>query len=137
MRRGLSPLVATIILIAFTVLGGVLVYEFFVKVSESVMASGETLIVTATKSYFDDTRVLVQVDIVNGYRTNVTISEFKYITSTSTTPTTVNPISGSSTVNLMPGAKHSVVLLVPSNTKAIIIEYKARSQSLVETVTIG
>jgi hypothetical protein len=77
------------------------------------------------------------VDIVNGYRTNVTINGFKYITSTSTTPTTVNPISGSSTTNLMPGAKHSVVLLVPSNTKAIIIEYRARSQSLVETVTIG
>jgi hypothetical protein len=47
------------------------------------------LIVTATKSYFDDTRVLVQVDIVNSYRTNVTINGFKYITSApTTTPTT-------------------------------------------------
>jgi flagellin-like protein len=42
MRRGLSPLVATIILIAFTVLGGVIVYEFLHEnIGVHAMASGE------------------------------------------------------------------------------------------------
>jgi flagellin-like protein len=135
-RRGLSPLVATIVLIAFTVLGGVIVYEFFMKTAESAMASGETLIVSATKSYFDNTRVLVQVDMVNGYRTNITITGFNYITPAATT-TNAQIVSGSPNVNLVPGAKYTVILLVPSDAKAIVISYKARNQNLVETVAIG
>jgi archaeal flagellin N-terminal-like domain len=93
-RRGLSPLVATIVLIAFTVLGGIIVYEFFVKTAESAMASGEMLIATATKSYFDNTRVLVQVDMVNGYRTNITITDIRYVT----------PAAGTATATLVSGS---------------------------------
>jgi hypothetical protein len=100
------------------------------------MASGETLIVSATKSYFDNTRVLVQVDMVNGYRTNITITEFKYITPAATT-TNAQIVSGSPNVNLVPRAKYTVILLVPSDAKAIVISYKARNQNLVETVAIG
>jgi len=135
-RRGLSPLVATIILIAFTVLGGILVYEFFMKTSESMMASGERLVVTATKSYFDNTRVLVQVQVVNGYRGNITITGFSYITPRGSTES-VQPISGSSTANLMPGTKYTVVLLIPSDAKAIMISYRVKDQTLVETITMG
>ncbi len=137
MRKGLSPLVATIILIAFTVLGGVLVYEFFVKTSESMMTSGEKLIVLASKSYFDSTRMLVQVDIVNGYRTDVSITGFKYVTPTTTVASVTQVVSGNSTINLAPGAKHTVVFIIPSDAKAIVIEYKVRGQSLVETVNIS
>ena len=136
MRRGLSPLVATIVLIAFTVLGGIIVYEFFVKTAESAMASGEMLIATATKSYFDNTRVLVQVDMVNGYRTNITITDIRYVTPAAGTAT-ATLVSGSVNVNLMPGAKHTVIILIPSNAKAIIISYKVRNQNLVETIAIG
>ncbi len=137
MRKGLSPLVATIILIAFTVLGGVLVYEFFVKTSESMMTSGEKLIVLASKSYFDSTRMLVQVDIVNGYRTDVSITGFKYVTPTTTVASVTQVVSGNSTINLAPGAKHTVVFIIPSDAKAIVIEYKVRGQSLVETINIS
>ena len=136
MRRGLSPLVATIVLIAFTVLGGIIVYEFFMKTAESAMASGEMLIATATKSYFNDTRALVQVDIVNGYRTNITITEIKYVTPAAGTET-ATLVSENVNVNLMPGAKHTVIILIPSNAKAIIISYKVRNQNLVETIAIG
>jgi hypothetical protein len=37
----------------------------------------------------------------------------------------------------VPGAKYTVILLVPSDAKAIVISYKARNQNLVETVAIG
>jgi hypothetical protein len=37
----------------------------------------------------------------------------------------------------MPGAKHTVIILIPSNAKAIIISYKVRNQNLVETIAIG
>jgi flagellin-like protein len=135
-RRGLSPLVATIVLIAFTVLGGIIVYEFFMKTAESAMASGEMLIATATKSYFDNTRVLVQVDMVNGYRTNITITDIRYVTPAAGTAT-ATLVSGSVNASLMPGAKHTVIILIPSNAKAIIISYKVRNQNLVETIAIG
>ena len=137
MRRGLSPLVATIILIAFTILGGVLVYEFFMKTSEALMVSGEKLLVTATTSYFSNTQLLVRLEITNGYRTNITITKFQYITSTTTTPTQANSIYSSGQNNLAPSAKYTATLLVPVNTKAILIEYKVRDQTLVETVPIG
>ena len=139
MRRGLSPLVATIILIAFTILGGVLVYEFFTRTSETLMVSGEKLLVTAATSYFSNTQLLVRLEITNGYRTNITITKFQYITasSTSPTPTQVNPIYSSGQSNLVPSAKYTATLLVPVNTKAILIEYKVRDQTLVETVPIG
>ncbi|MEM4738325.1 MAG: archaellin/type IV pilin N-terminal domain-containing protein, partial [Acidilobaceae archaeon] len=75
--KGLSPLVATLILIAFTVIGGILVYEYFTKTSEGIMSSGEQLIVTASKSYVDGSRYLVYVEVTNNYRTNVTITGFK------------------------------------------------------------
>jgi len=138
MRRGLSPLVATIVLIAFTVLGGILVYEFFMKTSESLMASGERLLVTATKSYFDNTRLLVELEVVNGYRTNITIQAIHYITATTTTtPPSAQIVYGNTNVDLVPGAKYKVLILVPTNAKAVLIEYRVRGQTLAETVPLG
>jgi len=136
MRRGLSPLVATIVLIAFTVLGGILVYEFFMKTSESLMASGERLLVTATKSYFDNTRLLVELEVVNGYRTNVTIQAIRYVTATATV-TSAQMVYGNVNVDLVPGAKYKALILVPTNTKAVLIEYRVRDQTLTEAVPLG
>jgi len=136
MRRGLSPLVATIVLIAFTVLGGILVYEFFMKTSESLMTSGERLLVTATKSYFDNTRLLVELEVVNSYRTNITIQAIRYVTAT-TTVTSAQMVYGNVNVDLVPGAKYKALILVPTNTKAVLIEYRVRGQTLAETVPLG
>jgi len=136
MRRGLSPLVATIVLIAFTVLGGILVYEFFMKTSESLMTSGERLLVTATKSYFDNTRLLVELEVVNSYRTNITIQAIRYVTAT-TTVTSAQMIYGNTNVDLVPGAKYKALILVPTDTKAVLIEYRVRGQTLAETVPLS
>ncbi|MEM1938293.1 MAG: archaellin/type IV pilin N-terminal domain-containing protein [Acidilobaceae archaeon] len=134
--KGLSPLVATLILIAFTVIGGILVYEYFTKTSEGIMSSGEQLIVTASKSYVDGSRYLVYVEVTNNYRTNVTITGFKIITDALTTVSTITPLQTSEN-NIQPGGKYTAILTAPINTKAIIIDYKVRGSVLSKTIPLS
>ncbi len=135
--KGLSPLVATLVLIAFTVIGGLLVYEYFQRTSESLMASGEDLVVLAHTSYFDNSRLIVQLQMTNGYRVNITITGYSYITSTSTATLSASSIFGSTRISLTPGSKYSDTLLVPHNTKAVIITFKVRDTILYKTVPLG
>ncbi|MDM7275946.1 MAG: hypothetical protein P3X22_007550 [Thermoprotei archaeon] len=134
--RGLSPLVATIVLIAFTVIGGLLVYEYFQRASESFMASGEDLIVLAQTSYAGNYKI-VQLQMTNGYRVNITITGYSYIAGTSTTTTPVNPMAGGGSVKLDSGAKHSAILSVPLDTEAIVITFKVKNSILYKTVPLG
>ncbi|MFN4046068.1 MAG: archaellin/type IV pilin N-terminal domain-containing protein [Acidilobaceae archaeon] len=134
--RGLSPLVATLVLIAFTIVGGLIVYEYFQRASESFMSSGEDLIVLAQTSYTSNSKI-VQLQMTNGYRVDVTISGYSYITSTSTTTITANPIAGNAQATLAPGAKHTVVLSVPHDAKTIIVAFSVKGSTLYKAVPLG
>lgn len=123
-------------LIAFTVMGGLLIYEYFQRTSESIMASGEDLIVLAQTSYAGSSKI-VQLQITNGYRVNITIIGYSYITGASTTTTPVNPIAGGGNIKLDPGAKHSAILSVPHDAKAIVVTFKAKNSTLYKTVPLG
>lgn len=136
MRKGLSPLVATLVLIAFTVIGGMLVYEYFARTSETIMSSGDQLIVTAYRSALNSTRALVQVDVVNGFRNDVTISGIYYLGRNGELLQARTVGEGAGTA-LAPGAKHSYVLIVPAEAKVVIIEYRSKEQVMRRAVNLG
>ena len=136
MRKGLSPLVATLVLIAFTVIGGMLVYEYFNRTSETIMSSGDQLIITTTRSVLNSSRTLVQLDIVNGFRADVIIRNVTYLDKNGVTRG-VPAIIGERQVSLAPGAKYSFAVIVPVEAKAIVIEYRAKDQTMRKVVSIN
>ncbi|MEN2999661.1 MAG: archaellin/type IV pilin N-terminal domain-containing protein [Acidilobaceae archaeon] len=137
MRKGLSPLVATLVLIAFTVIGGMLVYEYFTTTSENVMSSGDQLIIAATRSPLNSTRALVQLDVVNGYRTNVTIRSVSYLDRNGNTQSVLAVIGERGEVNLPSGSKYSFAVIVPANAKVLVIEYRAKDQVMRKTLSVN
>lgn len=123
-------------MIAFTVIGGMLVYEYFNRTSETIMSSGDQLIITATRSVLDSNRALVQLDVVNGFRADVNIQNVTYLDRSSGTRN-VLAIIGERQVSLAPGAKYSFAVIVPAEAKAIIIEYRAKDQTMRKVVSIN
>ncbi|WP_062661965.1 archaellin/type IV pilin N-terminal domain-containing protein [Aeropyrum camini] len=103
-RRGLSPLVASIILIAFTIIGGFVVYEYFMSSSESVMAAGEGVIVNANTVYVSNSEKLVYLSGVNGHSGTITITQVKYYMPDGT-PQTVDLSQNGGTITVKPGDK--------------------------------
>lgn len=134
MRRGLSPLVATLLLIAFTVMGGIIVYEFYNRTSESIIASGEQLIVTAAKTQLNATKLLVQLDVVNGHRGDVKIKTIKALAGGGQTD--VKIIAGETDASIPSGKKQSYVAIVQSNANAIIIDYEMDGRQLSRVVPL-
>lgn len=116
--RGLSPLVATIVLIAMTVVGGVLVYNYFQRSATNIIATGETLVASANSIYLGNNTLLVHVEVTNAYDRPVSIRGISYVDATGS-------INRASTVNVVvqPGDKATFTVIVPSSAKAIIVDY--------------
>ncbi|BAN89983.1 archaellin/type IV pilin N-terminal domain-containing protein [Aeropyrum camini] len=121
-RRGLSPLVASIILIAFTIIGGFVVYEYFMSSSESVMAAGEGVIVNANTVYVSNSEKLVYLSGVNGHSGTITITQVKYYMPDGT-PQTVDLSQNGGTITVKPGDKFTIDLLLPADAAAATLVY--------------
>jgi hypothetical protein len=75
---GISGLVATIILIALTVLGGVLIWGYFQRTAGGLMAAGERLDVQAVP-HVVGTWKLVDMKLTNLHSVPVTLNEINVI----------------------------------------------------------
>lgn len=123
-RRGLSPLIATVVLISATIVGGMLVYNYFQKSFSSVTARSGALEISATAEYLNQSSKLVHLVIYNTYNTPINITKIKGIESSGVS-TTVNLIGSESIHILIPsGGKYSTILVVPNTTVAIYVNYK-------------
>ncbi|MCE4616436.1 MAG: hypothetical protein F7C09_05170 [Aeropyrum sp.] len=127
-RKGLSPLVASVILIAFTVIGGFIVYEYFLSSSGTMMAAGESIIMSVNSVRLSNTSMLIHISGVNGHNSPITISSIIYYDPTGTTNTIPLP----SPLDVSPGEKFSINEVIPASATAVTIEY---TTSTGETLT--
>ena len=122
-KRGLSPLIATVVLISATIVGGMLVYNYFQKSFNSVTARSGALEITASVNYLNESYKLVHLVIYNTYNSAVNITNVEGL-STSGSPVHLEVVSAEVGKIVIPaGGKYSIILIAPSSTAAVYVEY--------------
>lgn len=133
-RRGLSPLIAAIILIGITLVGGAMVYAYFNKSMDTVAALGEGLFVKATSADLGAAGKLVHVEAVNNYGDPVQITAVIAVDDAGNQ----NRIALQTPIEVAPGDRATVTEVVPANTIVVILEYQVGGQTLLsDPVEIG
>ncbi|MEB3787555.1 MAG: hypothetical protein GSR78_02230 [Desulfurococcales archaeon] len=135
-RKGLSPLVATVILISVTVLGGLMIYTYFQDSVDTMQGLSERLITTVTLVDAGTTR-LAHIEAVNGYKGDITITGVLgiYPNGTQVRLPVVDPATGNTTtalnIALQPGEKTSLTAVISDpGIAAISVEYRFEGQTL-------
>jgi archaellum component FlaF (FlaF/FlaG flagellin family) len=138
---GISALVATIILIALTVLGGVLIWAYFQRTAGGLMAAGERLDVQAVAQVAGAWKI-VDLKMTNLHSVPVKIDAINVIyplrdgtpTKASAWPTETRGIAGAITspavpaTGLAPNQYVGATLRVVANTTTIEIVYTPSGQ---------
>lgn len=133
-RRGVSPLIATVILIGITVIGGALVYAYFNKSVDTMAALGEDVFVWATAVDLGATGKLVYIEIINNHEQDAVVTGIIAVDQAGTE----TPIALTNPLTVAPGGKASIAELVPANTEVVIVEYTVNGSTLLsEPITIG
>jgi flagellin-like protein len=126
-RRALSPLIASVILIAVTIVGGLLVYQYFQRSSEALIAAGETMFIKVSDVLVDANNRLVYIEVTNGYDNIVTILDAAYFDAQG------NRVDLGLNINAQvePGGKYTITAVVPSNAVAVAVVYSVDGEILV------
>jgi len=133
-RKGLSPLVASVVLISAAILGGVFVYNYFQKSVNTVVGGSGTVQLTADYDYLNATHVIVHIEILNSHQSPVKITDIKGVDATGS----IVAIKQGLNVNLEPGGKYSTVAIVPSGVKAVFVTYELDGKPMdSSTVNLG
>lgn len=133
-RRGVSPLIATVILIGITIIGGALVYAYFDRSMDTLAALGEGVFVRATSVDLGAAGKLVYIEIVNNHEQEAVVTGIIAIDQEGTR----TPIELANPLTVAPGSKASITELVPANTEVVIVEYTVNgSQMFSEPITVG
>ncbi len=125
-RRGLSPLIAAIILIGITLVGGALVYAYFNQSLDTVASLGEGLFVKATSADLGAAGKLVHVEAINNYRDPVQITALIVVDDAGNQ----NRIALQTPIEVEAGGKATITEVVPSNTVVVVVEYQVNGQTL-------
>jgi len=127
-RRGLSPLVATVLLISATVIGGMIVYQYFQNSVAKAQGMGGGLLVTASATIINDNLTLVKVSIVNGENDVVVINASNVIfydeNGNILEPLNIAGTSVGEIVAIEPGEKTVLVYAFNKVPSAVIVEYQ-------------
>ena len=119
-RKGLSPLLATAILISATIAGGAILYQYFNK-SLSMYTAGSSLEVTVSASYLSNDKYLVYYSIASRGDQPVNLSHIYFLPSGSL------PQISLGNKTLIPGARITGVQelngQLPPNLYAVIVYY--------------
>ena len=133
-RKGLSPLIASVILIAITIVGGLLVYQYFQVSSESLIAAGETVFLRVSYTVLDNGSKLVYIEVTNGYRKPITVLDVQYFNAQGIDATAGLQLNAL----VKPGGKATLTTVVPADTAAVAIVYSVEGEVLVsEPVQLG
>jgi len=140
-QRGLSPLVASTILVVIAIVGGIMLYQYYSTLMTSLSTSSETLIVKRVRIItVDNTTAMAYIDLWNpsAYTAKVfsiTIDSKYNITVNTTIPPAstsqlIVDINRTSIPTLEPGTKHYVA--VAYELKSGLIQYTDIYQVIVE-----
>jgi flagellin-like protein len=77
LRRGLSPLIATVVLISATIVGGVLIYNYFQESVAQLRQLGENVVVSVNSVFLNETSRMVYIKVTNAFAQPVTITGVK------------------------------------------------------------
>ena len=128
--RGMSPLVATVVLISATVVGGLLVYNYFQQSVDTVAATSATLALTVRSDYLTASTRLVYIEAVNFYDLPVNVTGVWIVGSDgSHFKLPASSVKGVPAV-IEPGEKASIIATVPANAAAVYLEYTVGDQRL-------
>jgi len=132
-RKGLSPLVATVLLISATVIGGMLVYQYFQSSVAKAQGMGGGLLVTARAEVVSDNLSLVKVAIVNG-ENDVAVINASQIIFIDEKGARVDPIQAEGTsigkiVTLQPGEKDVLIFAFNRTPAAVIVKYSVGGET--------
>jgi len=127
-RRGLSPLVATVLLISATVIGGMIVYQYFQNSVAKAQGMGGGLLVTASATIVNDNLTLVKVSIVNGENDVIVINASNVLffdeNGDVVQPLDVAGTSVGEIVTVEPGEKTVLVYAFNKVPSVVIVEYQ-------------
>jgi archaellum component FlaF (FlaF/FlaG flagellin family) len=126
MRRGLSPLVSTIILISAAIIGGMFVYNYFQTSVNKITATSQSLSVNV-KTIPTENGKLVFLSITNVGRDPVHLNKAVFLDANGTVMQGNSKILNS---NLRPGGKNTFILNAPSDAVFVYIEYSTGETTL-------
>ncbi len=131
-RRGLSPLVATVLLISATVIGGMIVYQYFQSSVSKAQGMGGGLMVTASATILDENLTLVKVSVVNGENDVVVINASKVVfldqDGNPINPVNIEGTSLGQVIAVNPGEKTILIYALPEVPSAVIVEYNLNGE---------
>jgi len=127
-RKGLSPLVATVLLISATVIGGMLVYQYFQSSVDKVQGLGGGVLLTAQATVLDDDTTLVKVTVVNAEDVTITLLDVQLLDATGA-EIDAQPTAGTTLpTTLEPGEKVTLVFITNQPPKAALVQYEANGE---------
>ena len=128
-RRGLSPLIAAVVLISATIVGGMLVYQYFQNTMHRAQAMSEGIAVTANAIPLSGNTSLVSVTVLNNYDTPIQVTGAIAVYPDGTTRQ-LQPANGTSLPVAIPaGAKTSLLFTSTGTPAAVTIKYSVNGQA--------
>ncbi len=122
-RKGLSPLVAAVVLISATIVGGMLVYQYFQNSIQKAQALANGVTIAADALPLNSNTTLVYVTVTNNYDKPVQVTGAIGILADGTSEK-LQPVNGTSLpVTVAPGDKTTITFTATSGVKAVSIQY--------------
>ncbi len=118
-KKGISPLVSTMILITAAVIGGMLVFNYFQGSVNQIAASSQAVTVDAKSIYTDNGKV-VYIAVTNIYNKRLQLDKIVFLDSNGN-----NISSQAINTSLEPGGKYTYVGKVPAHAQLVLVEYHA------------
>ncbi len=128
-RRGLSPLVATVLLISATVLGGILVYQYFQSSVSHAKGLQQSVTLTADAITLNTNTTLVRVTVVNQGSDNVLIKSIILLDQYGN-PLQAQIVQGSAiNQTIAPGDRATVILKTSQRPNAAYIQFEENGKT--------
>lgn len=128
-RKGLSPLIATVVLISATIVGGVLIYNYFQESVAQLRQLGENVVVSVNNVFLNETARMIYVKVTNAFSQPVTITGVKAFKDDGS----VSLINLQTPQRIEPGGVASLTIVLDetgATTVAISIVYQAGGETL-------
>ncbi|GAB6147571.1 archaellin/type IV pilin N-terminal domain-containing protein [Stetteria hydrogenophila] len=129
-RRGLSSLIATVVLISATIVGGLAVYNYFQKSMDTVAATSATLALSVRSEYLNADTRLVFIEATNLYDVPVNITSVYVVDGNGGHVQVPAGSVRGAPVTVEPGAKATIIAAVPSSATAVYLVYQADGKIL-------
>ncbi|MEM0340560.1 MAG: archaellin/type IV pilin N-terminal domain-containing protein [Acidilobaceae archaeon] len=134
--RGLSPLLASLLLLVFTLVGAFFVYEYFNKTVDLATKQSESLMVVAREHKVSGSTKLITLEIVNAHSSDAVIKEVREYLETGEVRKVKLLSEDQSTLSVSPGSKTSFVVIASVNARALVIVYEVGGTVLERSVAL-